>query len=404
MKKYIVLLCILAILTGCTENIDDSFWTDTMKTTESVAPAPSEPYSEPPVQTEPVRPDEPTRNTVSFLACGDNMVFYGNVRDAASQSGPYKYNFAQHYKNVKDIIASADISMINQETLMSDKHPFSYYPRFNGPQDMGRTLVDTGFDVIGIANNHMLDKDWTEEQGGLLSTIDFWKEQPVTLIGGYTSEEDSDNIRIIEKNGIKIAFLAYTEHTNGNTTPEDKSVFIPYLSEELVKRQITEAKSRADFVIVSAHWGEEYTFTPNNAQISYAQIMTDAGADAIIGHHPHVIQPIKWLTAPDGSKTLCVYSLGNFVAEQANDYNMLGGMISFNMVKEGDSLSLEAPVFTPTVYYFNTSFYKNQVFLLSQFTDDLASSHGISNYENTITTDVLNQYLSNTISKEFLAQ
>ena len=132
--------------------------------------------------------------------------------------------------------------------------------------------------------------------------------------------------------------------------------------------------------------------------------MTDAGADAIIGHHPHVIQPIEWLTAPDGSRTLCVYSLGNFVAEQAADFNMLGGMIGFDMVKNGDTLTLNNVVFTPTVYYFDTNFYNNRVLLLSQFTDELAESHGISYYENTITVDGIKQYLNQTINKEFLKQ
>jgi len=392
MRKTALLLCIIMLFSGCAK---EQAPTETMPATEVLATeAPTETPTEPP------EPPEPEEQRTSFLACGDNMIFYGNVRDAASLPGERTYNFAPTYENVRDIIASADISMINQETLMSGKHGFSYYPDFNGPQDMGLDLVDIGFDVICIANNHMMDKD----EAGLLSTIEFWEGQPVTLIGGHKTEEDYNNIRIVEKNGIKVAFLAYTYGTNRYSLPYGSQLTIPFFNEETVKEQVGRAKEIADCVIVSAHWGTEYTFIPNETQKKYARIMTEAGADAIIGHHPHVIQPIEWLTASDGSKTLCVYSLGNFVSEQDHDYSMLGGMISFDIVKCGDSLILEGPLFTPTVYYFDSGFYNNRVYLLSQFTDQLAQSHGLSYYGNSITVEGVKKYLFDTIDKEFLAK
>ena len=132
--------------------------------------------------------------------------------------------------------------------------------------------------------------------------------------------------------------------------------------------------------------------------------MADLGVDVILGHHPHVIQPIEYLERPDGGRTLCVYSLGNFVAEMSRDYNMLGGLIAFDIVKRGDTLTTENVVFLPTVYYFTTSFYRNHVYFLSDFTEELAASHGLAYYGRSVTISGLKKYLTDTISREFLPE
>ena len=350
-----------------------------------------------------VETDDPNapETRLSFLGCGDNIVYYGNVREAAITPGPRTYNFAPTYSFVADRIAAADISFINQETLMcGDGFDFSYYPMFNGPQDMGYDLVDLGFDIVGMANNHMLDQGGA----GLEACIKFWKSQPVLEIGGYTSEDDF-TYKVYEKDGVNIAFISYTYGTNGLTLYDGYEAWIPYLDEETVKKQVSEAKADpgVDLVIVSVHWGVEYMFEPSDEQKNYAQIMTDAGADVIIGHHPHVIEPVKWLTAEDGTKTLCAYSLGNFIGEQDHDYSMVGGMLSFDIVKKGRSAWIENALFTPTVYYFDSGFYSNCVYPMTEFTEALAASHGIGPaYGNYTTLDRLRAYVTNCIDAEFL--
>jgi len=390
------------LLSGCVEKIPaETVPATEVAATEASTEAPTGVTASAEMPTEaPTEPPAPEKQSATFLACGDNMVFYGNVLDADDQPGDRKYNFAPIYKNVRDMIEAADVAMINQETLMSDKHEFSYYPRFNSPREMGLDLIDVGFDVICIANNHMMDKD----EEGLLSTIDFWEEQPVTLIGAQRAQSERTNITLLEKNGITVALLAYTYGTNIYSITEGSTLYIPILEENTVKTQLKQARELADVVVVNVHWGEEYTFIPNDYQRSYARIMTEAGADVIIGHHPHVIQPIEWLTASDGSKTLCAYSLGNFVAEQANDCNMLGGMLTFNAVKSEGATEITDVVFHPTVYYFNYYFRNNRVYPLDEFTPELAKSHGISYYGNSITIDGVKKYLSDTIDKEFLAK
>ena len=252
---------------------------------------------------------------ISFLGAGDNIVYFGTVRDAQrfGSADGRKYNFKPIYSEVADLIKNSDVAFINQETLMcGDGYQFTYYPTFNGPQDMGYDLVELGFDVVNIANNHMLDKSSL----GLEKTIAFWDTQPVTLVGGYKNKDDYNNVRVHEYQGIKIAFLSYTEHTNGIYPSAKYDAHIPYLKEADIQGQVNDAKSKADLVFVTVHWGDEGSFKPNAVQKDYAQKFADAGVDVIIGHHPHVVQPVEWITGNGGNKTLCVYSLGNFISSQ----------------------------------------------------------------------------------------
>lgn len=349
--------------------------------------------------------EAPESKTVSFIGAGDNIVYYGTVRDAQSMavSGGRKYNFKPIYSDVQNMIEEADIAFINQETLMcGEGYELDYYPTFNGPQDMGHDLVELGFDVINIATNHMADKGGA----GLEKTIEFWKaRENILMIGGYSDKTDFDNIRVYEKNGIRIAFLAYTYSTNGITVSSKYSVVVPYLDKEDITRQVTAAKEVSDIVIVSAHWGDENSFTPNDEQKEYAKLMADLGVGAIIGHHPHVLQPIEWITGSGGNRMLCVYSLGNFMAEMAADYNMVGGLIKFDITQLGGArATVENVSFVPTVFDFSTTFYNNHIYLLENYTEEQAAGHGIRYYKKSTTLSKLRSYVTNTISPEFLPE
>jgi len=347
--------------------------------------------------------EAPVINRVSFAACGDNIIYRGNTKDAESlsEAGGREYNFKPMYDRVKPIIEEADIAFINQETLMcGEGYEISYYPCFNSPQDLGYDLVELGYDVVNIANNHMLDKG----SAGLSKTIEFWKNMDCLMIGGYEDEVDFNTPKVIEKNGISIAFLSFTESTNGNRKSKDSKIKIPYLIEEDVTYRIEAAKSEADFVVVSVHWGDEGAFSPNQSQKQMAQLMSDCGADVIIGHHPHVIQPVEWLTGEDGNKTLCVYSLGNFAAEQEYAYNMVGGVVEFDIVRKNEEAPyVENVVFNPTVFHYRPDFYGNRVYLMKDYTPELAQNHGVGKYYgNSISYEKLLGYVRDTIDDEFL--
>lgn len=348
--------------------------------------------SEPPVVEE---------KRASFIGCGDNIIYFGTWRDAASKSyeGGRKYNFRPIYKNVEDIISGADIAFINQETCTSQSFDVESYPTFNSPVDLTYDIADIGFDVINLANNHMLDKG----ARGLRDSFDNWTARGVSVIGCYEEKDSGRYITYYEKNDIKIAFVSYTYGTNLSQDPAKEGLYAPYLKQSDVAGDVSEADENADFVIVSVHWGAEGAMSPNDEQKKFAGIMAESGADVIVGHHPHVLQPIEWLDGKNGKKCLCVYSLGNFVHEQDHDYNVPGGMITFDIVKRGEETVAEKPVLIPTVCHYPQNFYNNTVYLFKDYTEELANQHAVRTYyNNSISLESLRKYITDTIPAEFL--
>lgn len=410
LKKRILLLIFAAILSlsSCIRSADGSVGMTNGETSVAVdttvaADIEDQEYDGTDVPAESEKEKSEPR-LASFVGCGDNIIYFGTYRDAASKSdGTRKYNFKPIYKNVQDIISGADIAFINQETACAQSFEPESYPTFNSPVDLTYDIRDVGFDIIGMANNHMLDKGAL----GLRESFDNWNALGLTVIGCYEEKDDgSKYITYYEKNGIKIAFVAYTYGTNLSEDPAKEGLYAPYLKQSDVAADVKEARENSDFVIVSVHWGEEGSMTPSAEQQSYAKIMAENGADVILGHHPHVLQPIEWLDGYEGNKTLCVYSLGNFVHEQARDYNVPGGIISFNITDSGDGdVKVDSPRFIPTVCHYPSNFYDNVVYLLEDYTEELASSHAVRTYyNNTISLEGLKKYVTDTISSEFLPE
>ncbi len=359
------------------------------------------PMDEPPL---PVPPPE-EEHRVSFLATGDAIVHEGiwlEARKHARGNGVGReYDFSHLFSRVGEEISSYDIAFVNQETLMAGaEYGYSGYPRFNTPRELAGDLVTAGFDVVNIANNHMMDM----LPEGLASTIAFWKTQPVTLIGGYENNTDYDAVRIVEKNGIRIAFLSYCYGTNGLSMPREYDMVIPYLDAEVVRRQTALADASADFTVVSVHWGEDSVQAVTADQKSYAQLFADCGVDVIVGHHPHLIQPIEWINGKDGNRTLCAYSLGNLFSLMADAYNMIGGFLTMDFVKTGEKCTLENTVFYPTMFHYNTGFFGQCIYRLEDYTDALAQAHGVQNYGKTHLRSYgeLLSYTKNLIAEEFL--
>ena len=349
--------------------------------------------------TEPV-PD--VKKTVSFVGCGDNIVYYGTYRDAKAQaiSGGREYNFRPMYSNVESIISGADLAFINQETVISHSFPPESYPGFNSPVDLADDLVDVGFDIICVANNHMLDKGAL----GLRDTYDNWNKRPVTLIGCHEENDSGKYVTYVEKNGIKIGLVAYTYGTNLGEDPAKYGLYASYLKYADIEGELAEAKANSDFVIVSVHWGDEGKNAPNDEQKMYAQKFADNGADVIIGHHPHTLQPIEWIEGKNGNRTLCVYSLGNFLHEQEYEYQVPGGIISFDIVKINDNrATVDNVKFIPTVCHYPSNFYNNKIYLLKDYTAELANAHAVRTYYgNRISLEGIISLVKKTISEEFL--
>lgn len=323
---------------------------------------------------------------VSFVAVGDNII-HDKVMDtadlAAGSVGDGQYDFKPIYQNVKSDIQNADISFVNQETIIGGGQ--SGYPSFNSPDAVFDALKDTGFDAVNGASNHAMDTGVASIQ----HMIQLFKNSNMKLLGLYENPQDANTIPVIERNGIKIAFLSYTYGLNNSTDSSHVSLF----DQTKITNQVNQAKSQADFVVVSAHWGDEYQDNINTMQENYAKLMTNLGVDLVVGTHPHTIQPAHWYTNTEGHKTLVLYSLGNFVSGQKEEKSMYEGMFGCDFVMKDGKKSIENTKWIPLINYYqahtktaNTidNFSDVRVYKASQFTPELSNSCGLTGYKNMV--------------------
>lgn len=326
-------------------------------------------------------PSEDNNHTVHFLAVGDNII-HDDIYADARQRGDGEYLFTPMYEGVAEEIANADVAYINQEGPVAPGLSPSGYPTFNAPASIAENLGDVGFDVINLANNHMTDKG----ASGLSQTTACFVNQDAnyTVIGGYT-QQDYDQIRVRECNGIKLAFLSYTTFVNDpNASAVLSNDFIlPFPDEETISRQVSLARQVADVVIVSMHWGEENITQPTAQMQNWANILAAQNVDVVLGMHSHTLMPIEWLDGTDGHQTLVAYSLGNFFGGMLDLGNLVGGLFTFDIVKQGDTVSINNVKLTPTVIHYEGVYASNAdnrhsfgVYLLRDYTEEMAQKHG----------------------------
>ena len=348
--------------------------------------------------------DLPIDTVVSFLACGDNLihpsVFYGAMEYYAAANGTevdYKswpsnemdYDFLPIYEYVAERMQSADICFINQETLSGGPGTkVDGYPQFNTPIAMGRDLAALGVDIVNMAHNHMVDSG----SDSLLKYSDpYFKSLGMTPLGYYENQEATNHIVLYEEQGITFALLTYTYGTNGISIRGE--TYIPYLNEELVRRQVALAKAQADVVIVSSHWGSEDSYSAGASQKQYAALFCELEVDVVIGTHSHCLQPMEWMVNEStGHRMLLTYSLGNFVSGMQNALNVLEGMLSFDVRKDAftGEITIENPILTPLVLHYtkesadgkkDTGYRNFKIYELKNYTDALVAEHGVTWYE-----------------------
>lgn len=340
--------------------------------------------------------------TLKMLSVGDNLIHNGIYEQAQARAGGNGYDFSFAYKNVASAIKEADIATLNQETVIAEGYKPSSYPMFNSPKELGNEMVKIGFDVVNLATNHMLDKTTK----GLIQAMDYWDtKEGVVRTGAYRNEEELNKVEFIEKDGLKIGLVGVTQHTNGIKLPTDTAVKIIYTdNEEAIKAKIEAAKKECDVVLVNAHWGEEYTNVPTDLQRNLAKKMADWGADVIIGHHPHVIQPVEWIEKDDGSRTLVAYSLGNFISQQNRAPRMIGGMLRYDLTKDFSSgkVTISNVSFETIVTHFVNNKHDIQIYRLSQYNDTLAKAQASRLKQSDFSMKYINDYVNRVIDSEFL--
>ncbi len=264
---------------------------------------------------------------VSFLAAGDNLIHTSLLWD---EKDDYDYL----YDHVRDEVQQADLASLNQETVfVKNQGLISDYPRFGTPVEVGNAIVGAGFDIVTLANNHILDK----ELYGVNVTTSFYDEQKGMTYVGVNPPELRQAVKFIDKNGIRIALLNYTYGTNGIPSPAEYPYIVErFRDEERMLQQIDYARARADAVIVYAHWGTEYSPAVDEEQQRITNLLLEHDVDVVIGTHPHVLQPVETLTDTDGHQMLVYYSLGNLISGQDRPECQTGGLAKFNIVKAVD--------------------------------------------------------------------
>ncbi|MBR5329482.1 MAG: CapA family protein, partial [Firmicutes bacterium] len=350
------------------------------------------------VVTDEMLPAETGFSSFSLVATGDNLLHTKLYTEANQRAGGNGYDFDALYEGVAEVTQNADIAFINQETPVATAiaEPSSY-PMFNTPSECVTDLHEIGFNVFNIASNHTLDKG----ADGLKATIDFMESVPDSLyVGAYYNQTEMEKLHAMEVNGLTVAFLGFTEMTNGLVLKEDSELEFTYTSDEQEMKQLIEsADMQADVVIVSVHWGQENVFGALPEQKKLGQKFADWGADMVIGHHPHVLEEIETITSADGRKVPVIYSLGNFTSTMNGDANHIGGFYKCNVIVDNATgeVSIANEEFIPLVNYFTAGKNNIRVVLYKDYTDEMAAKHGLG-----LTRDYIDKVLRDTVGSKYV--
>lgn len=326
-----------------------------------------------------------TPATVEVMMVGD-VLMHDEIVDSGWQ-GDGSYYFGFVFDNIKDYIDAADVRILNQETVMGDpSNGYHLYmgavgPIMNTPTALADTEVDYGFNVILKATNHTYDLGYA----GLGHELDYWKanypNMPVLGVNnpnaatGDTSQDYVNNVYVFEKNGMKIAILNYTWATNENISWDTDSSYISYMSEEKIREDVKKARDAgAEMIIACPHWGIEYDTEPSDEEDTYSKLFTELGVDVILGAHPHILQPIELLQNEDGHKTVCFYSVGNYIAASLmQNYSLIGGIARVTLQRDAKgNYSVSDASLVPTVIC-KTYGPNMSAFPIYEWTDDLAA-------------------------------
>lgn len=313
--------------------------------------------------------EEDKDKKISLIMVGDSLI-HGSLYADALVNG--NYNFKPMLEEIKPIISTYDLAFYNQESILGGKEiGLSTYPRFNSPYEVGDAFIDAGFNLVSLANNHTLDHG----EVAINNSLNYWKDKDVYTAGSNLDEESRNNIKIKEEKGIKYALLSYTYWTNGLRVPNGKSYLLDRYDKKLVKKDIESIRDKVDLLMVSMHFGEEYSFTPNNDQKEIAAYLSSLGVDIIIGHHPHVVQPIEFI-----GDTLVIYSLGNFISAQRGIEKLTGLLVSTDITKNHETNEISISNVKVELIYTYSDEKKGtrgnfKVYPYTKLTDSILSNH-----------------------------
>ena len=252
-------------------------------------------------------------STARIMAHGD--LLYHDILYMSAQQADGSYDFRENFTYVKPWIEQADLAIADFEGTISPEFPLAGYPLFNAPAEVVTAIQETGYDMVDLAHNHILDS----QLSGLISTAKSFTDVGIGVVGVYPEgNRGTAPLQIREINGIKVAILAYAYGFNGmegNLTQEEYDAYLSDLNLEKMQAEIEQAEKEADITIVMPQMGVEYQLEPTEEQQTLYRQMVDWGADLVFGGHPHVAEPSE-IIEKDGQRKLIIYSMGNFISNQ----------------------------------------------------------------------------------------
>ncbi len=248
------------------------------------------------------------------------------------------YDFFPQMEEISPWLHGADATIGNLETPLAARSgegaQAGTFPRFNAPHQLAANLREAGFTAVTLANNHILDQGMS----GVARTIAELDEAGLAHAGAYDTQEAASGITLVQAGEGRVALLSYTQMDNGGQyrlSKQERAWALSWFSLDKAEADIAAAREQgADAVIVCVHWGSEYQRTPGRTDEKSAQALVDAGADAVIGHHPHVLQSAKLVQAKDGRSAVIAYSAGNFLSAQPYPYTQTGGLVHLSFQKD----------------------------------------------------------------------
>ncbi len=280
----------------------------------------------------------PEKTTEIVIAAVGDVMMPVSIQATAGRS---KYNYDLLFENIARDLAPADLVFANLETQVDHTAPISGYPKFNARPELLVELKKAGVGIVSVANNHAMDL----RPGGLKRTINNIEKAGLRFCGGGRTRAEAEQATMVTVRGTTIAFLGYTYSTNQRMPSKKPTAprvnILAAGSEDDLARAVfavQQARQAADLVAVSLHWSDEYRTVPTAWQRRAAAELIEAGADVILGHHPHVLQPIESYTARNGRQGLIAFSLGNFISTQ--NYGITNGNRTHARALRGDGVIL----------------------------------------------------------------
>lgn len=282
--------------------------------------------------------------TITLTAAGDCLMHNTQISSGLQADG--SYDFSDFFPEVKELIAEGDYSSTNFEAAMAGPESgYTGYPLFNSPDAAADAFKKAGFDLVVSANNHCLDRG----ARGALRTLDVLRRAGLDTVGTYKSEKESNAYLIKDIKGVKVAYLAYTYGTNGIPVAPRYSFLVNFMDKDEILADIKSLRKKVDIIVLVLHWGLEYNPQPSPEQKIQAKEYLEAGADVILGSHPHVIQTMEVMKV-QGKDKFVIYSMGNFISHQIGQERNSGIVLKMKFTKDfaGQKTILDSVSYTPT--------------------------------------------------------